>query len=57
MGWAVFAALSPFNLLMTLLFFTGLPPEEKQSLKSKGDAYRKYQERINTFIPWNPKEK
>ena len=57
MGWAIFAILSPVGLLMTLLFFTGIPPAERQSLDSKGDAYRRYQSRTNAFIPWCPKRK
>jgi len=35
---------------------TGIPETEKQALKSKGDAYREYQETTNAFFPWFPKE-
>ena len=42
-------------LLCSILFVTGIPPTEKQSLRSRGDAYRAYQKRVSKFIPWPPK--
>jgi steroid 5-alpha reductase family enzyme len=42
-------------LLMSILFVTGIPPTETQSLRSRGDAYRAYQARVSKFIPWPPK--
>jgi len=42
-------------LLCSILFVTGIPPTEKQSLRSKGDAFRAYQARVSKFIPWPPK--
>ncbi len=39
-------------LLCSILFVTGIPPTEKQSLASRGDAYRAYQGRVSKFIPW-----
>ncbi len=42
-------------LLCSILFVTGIPPTEKQSLASRGDAYRAYQARVSKFIPWPPK--
>jgi steroid 5-alpha reductase family enzyme len=29
----------------------GIPPTEKQAIRSKGDAYREYQKRVSRFIP------
>jgi steroid 5-alpha reductase family enzyme len=42
-------------LLCSILFVTGIPPTEKQSLVSRGDLYRAYQARVSKFIPWPPK--
>ena len=42
-------------LLSSILFVTGIPPTEAQSLKSRGDAYRAYQARVSKFVPWPPK--
>lgn len=52
--WSIYA---PVTILLLLLKVTGVPPSEAQSLKSRGDAYRKYQERTSMFIPWFPKTK
>lgn len=60
-SWGLFALSSPRGettlwvpLLMTFLivFVTGVPPAETQSLKSKGDAYRHYQKTTSVLIPW-----
>ena len=42
-------------LLCSILFVTGIPPTEEQSIKSRGDAYRAYQARVSKFVPWPPK--
>lgn len=42
-------------LLCSILFVTGIPPTENQSIRSRGDAYRAYQARVSKFIPWPPK--
>ena len=36
---------------------TGIPPTEKQAIRSKGDAYREYQKRVSRFIPLPPKSR
>jgi steroid 5-alpha reductase family enzyme len=51
--WSIYA---PLTMLLLLVKVTGVPPSEAQSLKSRGDAYRKYQERTSLFIPWFPKK-
>jgi steroid 5-alpha reductase family enzyme len=52
-GWL---ALVPQGLLLaSILWVTGIPPTEAQSLRSKGDAYRAYQRRVSRFIPLPPK--
>lgn len=50
--WSIYA---PLTILFLLLKVTGVPPSEAQSLKSRGDAYRRYQERTSVFVPWFPK--
>ena len=42
-------------LLASILFVTGIPPTEMQSIRSRGDAYRAYQKRVSKFVPWPPK--
>ena len=60
-AWALFALASPYGwlalgcpLLMLYLLFrvTGIPATEAQALRSKGDAYRHYQETTSSFVPW-----
>lgn len=43
------------TLLYLILFKTGIPPTEKQSLKSRGEDYREYQRTTSAFVPWFPK--
>jgi steroid 5-alpha reductase family enzyme len=46
------AVISPVIILYLLLKVTGIPTTEQQSLKTKGDAYRRYQQNTSKFIPW-----
>lgn len=57
----VFALSSPYGYIAIIcplaigyLIFkvTGIPMTEEQSLRSKGDAYRRYQQTTSVFIPW-----
>ena len=48
--------LGPVLMLLFLYRLTGIPYTEKQSLKSRGDAYRAYQQSTSAFVPWWPKE-
>ncbi len=63
-GFALFALASPGGILAitapTLILYlllkvSGVPLAEAQSLKTKGDEYRKYQEKTSEFVPWIPK--
>lgn len=47
MGW-----LSPALMLYFLFRVTGIPATEAQALRSKGEAYQRYQERTSAFVPW-----
>jgi steroid 5-alpha reductase family enzyme len=49
LGWL--GLISPITLLLTMTFITG-PISERQSLKSKPDAYRQYQKTTSMIIPW-----
>jgi steroid 5-alpha reductase family enzyme len=49
LGWLGF--LSPTVLLLTMRFITG-PISERQSLRSKPDAYRHYQDTTPMIVPW-----
>ncbi len=46
---------SPVLMLLLLVKVTGVPYAEASSLKSRGDAYRDYQRRVNRFVPWWPR--
>jgi len=49
LGWL--GLISPITLLLTMSLITG-PISERQSLKSKPDAYRHYQKTTSMIIPW-----
>jgi len=49
MGWA--AAVSPAVMYYLLRYVSGVPLAEEQSLISRGDEYRKYQETTSVFFP------
>jgi steroid 5-alpha reductase family enzyme len=63
-AYALFALASPHGYLglispALILFFvlkvTGIPATEAQALRSKGEAYRRYQQTTSVFIPWFPR--
>jgi steroid 5-alpha reductase family enzyme len=49
--WGWLGILSPACILFLLLRVTGIPATEEQSVRSKGEAYRRYQERTSPFVP------
>lgn len=60
-GWATFglacpggwlAWLAPLSILWLVLRVTGIPPTEEQAVRSKGEAYRRYQLTTSAFVPW-----
>jgi steroid 5-alpha reductase family enzyme len=64
LGYYLFAVASPGGWLtlyspLLMLFFltkmTGVAATEAQALKTKGEAYRLYQQTTSPFIPWFPK--
>jgi steroid 5-alpha reductase family enzyme len=63
LAWALYALASPYGWIALLcpalmLYFlfkvTGIPATEAQALRSKGEAYRRYQETTSAFVPWFP---
>lgn len=50
------AIMSPVIICYLLFKVTGIPATEEQSLRSKGDLYRKYQQSTSVFIPWFKKD-
>ncbi len=53
--WLSGAAALIMFILVTKI--TGIPYVEDQSIRSRGDLYRDYQQRTSSFIPWFPKLK
>jgi steroid 5-alpha reductase family enzyme len=54
--WGWVSVLCPGCILFLLLRVTGIPMTEEQSVRSKGDLYRRYQERTSAFVPLPPKK-
>jgi len=53
--WGWVTIFCPLLMLFFLLRVTGIPYTEEQSLRSRGDAYREYQQTTSSFIPWFPR--
>ena len=54
-GWLGFV--SPLLILYFLLRVTGIPATEAQALRSKREAYGRYQREVSPFIPWLPRKR
>lgn len=50
--WVALAGVAMTYVFLTRL--TGIPYTEMQAIRSRGDAYRHYQQTTNAFIPWPP---
>lgn len=55
-SWWPAMLIAPAVMLFFIVFVTGIPPTEAQSLRSRGEAYREYQRTTSAFVPWFPKE-
>ena len=53
LGWAAWGA--PILMYLVLDRGTGVPPLEAQMLRSRGDAFRRYQRRTSRFFPRPPR--
>lgn len=49
--WGWLGAIAPAGMLYLLLHVTGVPMAEAQSLRTKGEAYRRYQAVTSAFVP------
>ena len=49
-GWS--ACVLPVLMYYFLIHVSGVPLAEAQSLKSKGEEYRRYQQTTSMFVPW-----
>ena len=50
-AWGIATIVAPLFILYLLLGVTGIPLSEAQSLRSRGDAYRRYQAITSAFVP------
>lgn len=50
-GW-----IAPLLIYVFVNHLTGIPPTEAQSLRSRGEDYRRYQRTTSPFFPWPPRE-
>lgn len=50
-GWGWLALIGPAFMYWLLVHVSGIPPLEAQMLRSRGDAYRTYQQRVSAFLP------
>ena len=54
--WTWLSLVAPLVMFGILRFATGVPPLEAAMVKSKGDAYRRYQAQVSVFLPRPPKK-
>jgi steroid 5-alpha reductase family enzyme len=54
-AWGWFALSAPAIMYWLLVHVSGIPPLEKQMLRSRGDAYRAYMSRTSAFFPLPPR--
>lgn len=52
--WWISLLLGPVLMGAALLWITGIPYSEAQALRTRGEAYRRYQQRTSAFFPWFP---
>jgi steroid 5-alpha reductase family enzyme len=53
--WGWLALFGPVSMYWLLVYVSGIPPLETLMLKSRGDAYRRYQARTHAFFPLPPR--
>ncbi|RNL54278.1 DUF1295 domain-containing protein [Pedobacter jejuensis] len=54
--WGILAIISPSIILYLLTRVTGVPNNEEQNLRSKPEAYKKYQQTTSSFFLWGKKD-
>jgi steroid 5-alpha reductase family enzyme len=53
-GWLALSA--PAFMWWLLVHASGIPPLERHMVRSRGDAFRAYQRRVNAFFPGPPRD-
>jgi steroid 5-alpha reductase family enzyme len=53
--WGWFSLAAPALMYVLLVHVSGIPPLEAHMLRSRGDAFRLYQARVNAFLPGPPR--
>ena len=53
--WGWLALIGPVSMYYLLVYVSGIPPLETLMLKSRGDAYRRYQAATSAFFPLPPR--
>lgn len=53
-GWI--SIICPLSIGYLIFKVTGIPMTEEQAIRSKGDAYRAYQNSTSAFVPWFKKQ-
>lgn len=49
--WSLASLIAPAAMFAIVRFGTGVPPLEKAMVRSKGEAYRRYQDKVAIFLP------
>lgn len=52
--WGFAALFAPLLIYVLLVYASGIPPTEAHMLRSRGEAFRDYQRRVNAFWPGLP---
>ncbi len=55
--WGLLGLISPVLMYALLVYVTGIPHAEAQSLRRHGNAYRDYQHDVPAFFPWFVRKK
>lgn len=50
--WGWLTLLAPLMMYWLLVHASGIPPLEAHMLRTRGEAFRAYQRRVNAFFPW-----
>jgi steroid 5-alpha reductase family enzyme len=53
--WGWLALIGPISMYYLLVYVSGIPPLETLMLKSRGDAFRRYQAATSAFFPLPPR--
>ena len=56
LDWAWLSLSGPIFMYWLLVHVSGIPFLEQHMLRSRGDAYRAYRQRVNAFFPWFPRK-